>query len=555
MEPEEKEIKQVFVKKISLLEKVGSLLGKIKLVVVIVGVILLIVGLLAGLFLARQKQDIQQHAAANTTPPDGMGMYDSCGTSCFSHLDMLHQAGFSLELDYIIFGWTSMSAVQAYAQHAQQDNIKIIWTLKDFYADVAKVATPSQSPEYAAIAQDCGCNDWTSLATYLVNQVKNDPATWGYYIADEPKSSSYNEVNALGNAIHQADPNHPRLIIKDDALENGNATNVKNNLPTFAHLAEVVGEDYYPVSFGQNIGATGNIAAAVQSVANSYGKNSTMVLEADSGNGTGILPSKTEMQEMLTLTLQNSQPRMVLWYWLYKLPSSQWNNLISVANSSSEYGTCGSSGQDVCTTNPNLGTIQYTDQVPGDICSINATNANDTRGAAVYCCNGGTAQYGTCGSSGQYKCTSSCSNSIYTGQSVSTQCGINATKAGLPRGTKIYCSCLGSSCPAATSSSPTDTPAVSPTDVPTSSPTNSPTDTPAPSPSLSPEPSTTPTNIVGDLNNDGVVDLLDYNLLMSCYGDKFNTSTCLVGNAADLSGDGVVDGVDYNILIRAMGGM
>jgi M6 family metalloprotease-like protein len=49
-------------------------------------------------------------------------------------------------------------------------------------------------------------------------------------------------------------------------------------------------------------------------------------------------------------------------------------------------------------------------------------------------------------------------------------------------------------------------------------------------------------HIPGDLNNDGTVDLYDYNILYSNYGN----TTC--GNIADINGDCVVDGADYSIL-------
>ena len=76
----------------------------------------------------------------------------------------------------------------------------------------------------------------------------------------------------------------------------------------------------------------------------------------------------------------------------------------------------------------------------------------------------------------------------------------------------------------------------------------------SPTPTVSPSkyPSPTGSNIVGDLNGDGVVNIVDNNLLINCYGDKFNKPSCLVGNKADLNRDGVVDGIDYNILLRAM---
>lgn len=52
--------------------------------------------------------------------------------------------------------------------------------------------------------------------------------------------------------------------------------------------------------------------------------------------------------------------------------------------------------------------------------------------------------------------------------------------------------------------------------------------------------------IVGDINADNTIDILDYNQLVSCFGNR----QCADKQAADLNDDGVVDGVDYNILLR-----
>lgn len=62
------------------------------------------------------------------------------------------------------------------------------------------------------------------------------------------------------------------------------------------------------------------------------------------------------------------------------------------------------------------------------------------------------------------------------------------------------------------------------------------------------------TNLVGDVNRDKSLSILDYHILNSCAG--FNDSdktTC--GNYkknADLNGDGKIDGVDYNIFLREL---
>ena len=56
--------------------------------------------------------------------------------------------------------------------------------------------------------------------------------------------------------------------------------------------------------------------------------------------------------------------------------------------------------------------------------------------------------------------------------------------------------------------------------------------------------------INGSITSDNAVSVLDYGALVSCFGAKQNTSTCLNPVTADLNDDGVVDGIDYNIFLR-----
>jgi hypothetical protein len=64
--------------------------------------------------------------------------------------------------------------------------------------------------------------------------------------------------------------------------------------------------------------------------------------------------------------------------------------------------------------------------------------------------------------------------------------------------------------------------------------------------------------ITGDINNDNQVDILDYNLLISCYGSKQTSSFCTNppsttgSSGADINDNGVVDGVDYNLFLREL---
>lgn len=308
-----------------------GILKDFKRLSVFVGGIILLVGLGVTITLSQQTQDIQQHASAAFVPPDGMGIIDSCGATCLDHVDLFSKAGFKIVLDYSIWGkTTTVAQIQAYAARAQQDNIKIIWSLKDMWTD--KFTTFGS---YSGLTAHCGCSNKIGLAKYLVGQVKNFPATWGYYIADEPSgTTAYNAVSALSAAIHQVDTVHLLLLVKSDALFNGNPDIIASGLPSYTALADVMGEDWYPVSYRQNLNQTGALASKTQYVASNHGRQAAMVLEVNSGNSKDYIhatayPSQSQMAQMLLATLQNSHPRMILWYWYPGTSSTQWNNLLT----------------------------------------------------------------------------------------------------------------------------------------------------------------------------------------------------------------------------------
>lgn len=63
--------------------------------------------------------------------------------------------------------------------------------------------------------------------------------------------------------------------------------------------------------------------------------------------------------------------------------------------------------------------------------------------------------------------------------------------------------------------------------------------------------------INGDINNDNQLDILDYNILIGCFGSKQNTSSCTSppttqSAGADIDDDGTVDGADYNLFLREL---
>lgn len=56
----------------------------------------------------------------------------------------------------------------------------------------------------------------------------------------------------------------------------------------------------------------------------------------------------------------------------------------------------------------------------------------------------------------------------------------------------------------------------------------------------------------GDVVNDNILNIQDYNAIVGCFGAKKDTSSCVDKDAADLNDDGVIDGIDYNIFLTSL---
>lgn len=61
------------------------------------------------------------------------------------------------------------------------------------------------------------------------------------------------------------------------------------------------------------------------------------------------------------------------------------------------------------------------------------------------------------------------------------------------------------------------------------------------------------TLVSGDINNDNKIDILDYNILVSCFTSKAVSDGCAGKQIdSDLNDNGIVDGADYNLFLRGV---
>lgn len=57
---------------------------------------------------------------------------------------------------------------------------------------------------------------------------------------------------------------------------------------------------------------------------------------------------------------------------------------------------------------------------------------------------------------------------------------------------------------------------------------------------------------IGDVDDNNVLNVADYNAIVGCLGSKQNTSSCVADDSADLNDDGEIDGVDLNYFLVSL---
>jgi hypothetical protein len=300
------------------------------------------------------KQDQSSRLKVNSSAPsDGYGLYESCplrrGLFCLDRLKQMAKGGFKLVLNYDQLAGDAEQQL-AYAAQANVLGMKIIWAMNN---PVIWNGT-NLIKYYATLAATCQCSDNTSFIRYIINLVKDLPATWGYYVGDEVVPSNHAKLKAFTDLIKLVDPDHPRLFIACAQCDQ------KRNPPYVASLipmtdtADVLGADWYPVGSSSGlVSTTSMVAAKVQLVADLYNKQSAMVLQSfnrsqypssyhacEPYSTCMPYPTVVQMRQMRDLTLQKAHPRLILWYSYFDIlkednPSLRWQNLVEAVGTAS----------------------------------------------------------------------------------------------------------------------------------------------------------------------------------------------------------------------------
>jgi hypothetical protein len=274
---------------------------------------------------------------------DGQGCNGPAGDTAISQLDKIGAANFSVVLNYSVF-WGTKEELLAYAAHADSLHLKIMWTFND--PDFAKY---SDKPgkylinDYGEIAASCGCSTNKRFLEYLVNLVKDLPATYGYNIGDEPTPNTAANVHNLYNLIRGLDSTHPQMVNATwDTATNPSLGNLRKYLDPFG-FAEILGGDYYPVGTGASASYTATAAGDVHTIATTYGKAAEMALQAFNWGqypGDGVCtgsqctyPTAHQLQTMLHDAITDAQPKIIFWYDFWDtVNAGEWNNFVRAVN-------------------------------------------------------------------------------------------------------------------------------------------------------------------------------------------------------------------------------
>ena len=265
------------------------------------------------------------------------GIYEYCAPQassdgCLRRLSQIAAGGFKVVLNYAVF-YADLPQLHGYIAQAARLGVKLIWPMQD----APWWGRGSLAAMYPRLAAACGCSD-AALARYLIGLVKQSPATWGYYLADEQSPVDAPAVAAFSRRLRALDPAHPRLVVA------AGEDTVSKLLAPYAAAADVLGADSYPVGTGQATARVRFIASKVRAAAAQSHRQAAMVLQAFDWSEypkTGPWPAPRwptapEMRRMRDLAIADAHPSLILWYSAFdtlRAPdaSRHWRDLLEAA--------------------------------------------------------------------------------------------------------------------------------------------------------------------------------------------------------------------------------
>jgi len=281
-------------------------------------------------------------ATAARVPPQGV--FEQCAPTpaladCSARLAMAGRAGMRIVLNYNAFA-AHPRALDAYARAAARHRVKLIWSL----VHPAFRGHMPIAQAFPALAEGCRCSD---LLAFIVRRLRDEPATWGWYVGDELPASEADATHALAERVRQLDPRHPRLYVQaglDGLFGPG--------LAPFAPSAHYLGNAMFTIGtpFAMDLvtqtmrhasrearAHRRRFVAVLQAFAWKQVRNAPVVPRPD------LFPSRRHFVAQRNRAIRASRPSFILWYSLHDVlasahPARNWAALVSAARAPAPRG-------------------------------------------------------------------------------------------------------------------------------------------------------------------------------------------------------------------------
>lgn len=286
-----------------------------------------------------------------TLPPQGL--YDSClpdEAECRSSLAEMSAKGFKVILNDGLRYVESAKSLKDYADYAGKLGMKVILPVK--YSPKWDADDSYLVKKFSSLASEGQCKNNKEFLTYYISILKDHPALWGYYMADEVHSENYSELKKYADLVKQIDPDKPRLIVEqgsNDPME------IFFTFPSFMRdTTDVLAIDYYPYGLIEQFNTltrfTGASARTAQNWSNKLKLRNAIVLQAfalpqyyDLTDPQCIpyplcapFPNYEQMKAQRDQAILNSKPEIILWFSYPDIeksdnPAQHWKDLTEAA--------------------------------------------------------------------------------------------------------------------------------------------------------------------------------------------------------------------------------
>jgi len=266
-----------------------------------------VVSLLLILNSPDERED--QRRGLNAEPPPELwyGIYDSFRygeqrpylAGAGERLAAIRAAGLRVVLNYATEAMPVAEALR-YARDAEATGLKLIWNLSDYRTQYETLLT-GQAEKLA-----------------FVDETKDLPATWGYYVGDEVEQGTAEAaaMRRLNKAV-EARTTHGTLYVSRPW---------RDQLRPFAEAADFVGPDPYPIcpppSWANPDPSVYEVGSWSGEMVRSAGRRPAMVLQAFSWtqyypDTQRCWPSPEQIAASRIEAESSANPRLILWYCLH----------------------------------------------------------------------------------------------------------------------------------------------------------------------------------------------------------------------------------------------